>query len=153
MSDKKLFVLFLIPALLLFAGYGVWAMTRSDDKPSESSPSTTNTAPQTSSQSPTSNPDSPVSSDVSKPLTRSEVATHSSKDDCWTIIDGNVYDLTSYIPRHPGGDDILEACGTDGSSLFNQRQTAGGESVGSGTPHSGNANSQLQSLLIGELAS
>jgi cytochrome b involved in lipid metabolism len=85
-------------------------------------------------------------------LTRSEVAQHDSASDCWTIIDGSVYDLTSYIPRHPGGDDILEACGTDGSSLFNQRQTDDGQSVGSGTPHSGNAKSQLQSLFVGQLA-
>ncbi len=84
--------------------------------------------------------------------TLSEVATHNSEDDCWTVIDGSVYDITSYIPRHPGGDEILRACGSDGSSLFNQRQTESGEDVGSGTPHSSNAKSQLERLKIGQLA-
>ncbi len=90
----------------------------------------------------------PVASDG---FSAEEVASHSTEDDCWTIIDGNVYDLTTYIPRHQGGDEILRACGVDGSSLFNQRKTDSGEQVGSGTPHSSNAARQLESLKIGEL--
>jgi hypothetical protein len=85
--------------------------------------------------------------------TAAQVAEHAKVDDCWTIVNGNVYDITAYIPRHPGGqDEILEACGTDGTSLFTQRRTAGGDNVGSGTPHSSNAASQLESLKIGTLA-
>lgn len=84
--------------------------------------------------------------------TTAQVAEHSTKDDCWTIVNDNVYDITAYIPRHPGGQkDILEACGTDGTSLFTERKTAGGESVGSGTPHSSRAADQLESLKIGTL--
>lgn len=78
-----------------------------------------------------------------------EVKDHNSKDDCWTIINGNVYDITSYVPRHPGGDEILRACGEDGTSLFTQRQDSSGNDVGSGTPHSSSAASQLESLKIG----
>lgn len=152
MSNKKLFVLFLVPALVLFAGYGVWALTKTDNKSRESTSLTSaGTSTQAGNGASDSNPDATVGGEVAEPLTRAEVARHDSRDDCWTIIDGNVYDLTSYIPRHPGGDDILEACGTDGSSLFNQRQTESGEPVGSGTPHSGSAKSQLQSLLVGKL--
>lgn len=82
-----------------------------------------------------------------------EVATHKSADDCWTIISGNVYDITSYIPRHPGGEDeIVAACGKDGTSLFTERKTEDGQSVGSGTPHSSSAASQLESLKVGTLA-
>ncbi len=84
-------------------------------------------------------------------FTSTEVSQHSSADDCWTIIDGKVYDITTYVPRHPGGNEIQLACGTDGSSLFNNRTTAGGEKIGSGTPHNSNAASQLSSLQIGEL--
>lgn len=84
--------------------------------------------------------------------TAAEVAMHDSEADCWTIVDGTVYDLTEYIPRHRGGDEILRACGGDGSSLFNERQTADGEAVGSGTPHSSNAGNQLADLEIGTLA-
>lgn len=84
-------------------------------------------------------------------FTISEVAVHNSESDCWTTINGSVYDITSYVPRHPGGDEILLACGTDGTSLFTQRQTTEGEQIGSGTPHSSNATSQLTSFQIGVL--
>jgi hypothetical protein len=84
--------------------------------------------------------------------TITEVATHNSATDCWTIVSGNVYDITSYIPRHPGGEEILQACGTDGTTLFTQRQTTDGENIGSGTPHSSSANNQLAALQIGVLA-
>lgn len=85
-------------------------------------------------------------------ITLEQVSQRSSATDCWTIIDGSVYDITSYVPRHPGGDEILLACGTDGSSLFNQRTTADGQEIGSGTPHSSSAARQLQAYKIGELA-
>lgn len=53
-------------------------------------------------------------------IARMTVASHNSRQSCWTIINGNVYDLTSWIPQHPGGEDnILKLCGTDGSADFN----------------------------------
>lgn len=53
-------------------------------------------------------------------FTMAEVATHNSAQSCWSAINGNVYDLTSWIPNHPGGPDkILQLCGTDGSAKFN----------------------------------
>lgn len=84
-------------------------------------------------------------------FTAEEVKKHDSKADCWTIISDSVYDITSYIPRHPGGDEILRACGEDATTLFTQRQTSDGESVGSGSPHSNNAQEQLNKLKIGTL--
>lgn len=49
-----------------------------------------------------------------------EVAAHASRTSCWSTINGNVYDLTSWIPKHPGGEEaILKICGKDGSSKFN----------------------------------
>ena len=84
--------------------------------------------------------------------TGAEVDTHFSAADCWTIIDDGVYDISSYVPRHPGGDEILRACGGDGTTLFESRQTEDGEQVGSGTPHSGSATNLLNGFLIGELA-
>lgn len=84
-------------------------------------------------------------------ITKDEVATHNSKASCWTIIDSNVYDLTSYVSGHSGGSEILRACGVDGSSLFNSRETASGQEVGSGSPHSSNAKSDLKDLHIGSV--
>ena len=38
---------------------------------------------------------------------------------CWSAIDGNVYDLTKWIPKHPGGTTVIRAiCGKDGTSAF-----------------------------------
>jgi hypothetical protein len=85
-------------------------------------------------------------------ISEAEVAAKATADECWTIIDGSVYDITAYIPRHPGGETILAACGTDGTSLFTERTSDNGEEVGSGTPHSSNATAQLESFKIGELA-
>lgn len=81
-----------------------------------------------------------------------EVAQHTKVDDCWTIINGGVYNITNYVPMHPGGDEILRTCGTDGSSLFTERKTDSGELIGSGTPHSNTAENQLSSYKIGELS-
>lgn len=38
---------------------------------------------------------------------------------CWTVIDGNVYDLTKWIPAHRGGpQSIIFLCGKDGTSAY-----------------------------------
>lgn len=89
--------------------------------------------------------------DDNSAITAAVVATHSSADDCWTIVSGKVYNITEYIPRHPGGDTILQACGTDGTTLFTERTTEDGQTVGSGTVHSGGAASQLEGFLLGDL--
>lgn len=49
-----------------------------------------------------------------------EVLTHKDASSCWTAINGNVYDLTSWVSKHPGGQEaILGICGKDGSIAFN----------------------------------
>lgn len=81
-----------------------------------------------------------------------DVAAHATETDCWAIIDGSVYDITEYIPRHPGGDDILRACGVDATTQFSQRMTPDGEKIGSGLPHSSNAAGLLEQYKLGELS-
>lgn len=52
-------------------------------------------------------------------FTTTQVAAHNSASDCWSIINGSVYNLTSWINRHPGGSQgILSICGKDGTSAF-----------------------------------
>ena len=85
-------------------------------------------------------------------VSAAELAVHNKKEDCWTSVNGLVYDITEYIPKHPGGDEILLACGTDGTSLFTERQTSDGDKIGSGTPHSSSASKQLEAYKIGTLA-
>ena len=49
-----------------------------------------------------------------------EVAQHNSPSDCWSAIDGKVYNLTQWIDRHPGGAFVIKSlCGNDGSAGFN----------------------------------
>lgn len=54
-----------------------------------------------------------------KTYTLAEVQAANSKTKCWSIISGNVYDLTPFTPGHPGGQAaILGLCGKDGTAAF-----------------------------------
>ena len=48
-----------------------------------------------------------------KSYTLADVASHAVKADCWMAVEGKVYDVTSFIPSHPGGEAILLGCGKD----------------------------------------
>ncbi len=146
MSNKKLGLILLAVVAILFLGFVAWQLMFSDKAaaPADTTANQSDTAQPQSEETPNSN--------AATTYTMAQVATHNSADDCWTIIDGKVYDITSYIPRHPGGDEILRACGTDGTSLFERRETSSGESVGSGSPHSANAARELAALQVGTLA-
>lgn len=37
-----------------------------------------------------------------KTYTAQEVAKHNLRNDCWIIVDGEVYDVTEYVDEHPG---------------------------------------------------
>ncbi|KAG5365911.1 Cytochrome b2 [Yarrowia sp. B02] len=48
-----------------------------------------------------------------------EVAKHNSKDSCWVILHGKAYDLTEFLPEHPGGQAIiLKYAGRDATKAF-----------------------------------
>lgn len=53
-------------------------------------------------------------------LTMTELAKHNSKTDCWELINGQVYDLSTYTSSnmHPGGEAILKGCGQDATAMF-----------------------------------
>ena len=70
-----------------------------------------------------------------------DVAAHNKEKDLWIIIDGKVYDVTSFTDEHPGGvDTLLDVAGMDGTAEF--------EGVG----HSDSARNDLAKYLVGELA-
>lgn len=52
-------------------------------------------------------------------FTLAEVASHATADDCWSVVNGTVYDLTTWIAQHPGGPSPIESmCGQDATSAF-----------------------------------
>lgn len=54
------------------------------------------------------------------PIPFTDVERRNTAQDCWSVVDGVVYDLTAFIARHPAGaSDIEEMCGTDASEEFN----------------------------------
>lgn len=47
------------------------------------------------------------------------VAKHATAADCWSIINGKVYNLTTWVGGHPAGPSYIEAiCGIDGSAAY-----------------------------------
>jgi salicylate hydroxylase len=74
-----------------------------------------------------------------RPVTREEVALHNTKDDCWVIIRGKVYDITAWAPHHPGGGGIA-------------RMYAGKEATAEfGDYHSAQAVAHMAHFCIGDL--
>ncbi len=48
-----------------------------------------------------------------------EVAQHNTPEDCWTAINGEVANITSFFGKHPGGDENLgKACGKEATEIF-----------------------------------
>ena len=74
-----------------------------------------------------------------------DVAEHATIDDCWMAIEGTVYDLTAYVPRHPTPPSVLaEWCGREA--------TEGMRTKGRGRDHSASAWAQLERYALGPLA-
>ncbi|XP_042058470.1 cytochrome B5-like protein [Salvia splendens] len=57
-------------------------------------------------------------SQASKEYTKADVSSHNKRTDCWIIIKDKVYDVTSYVEEHPGGDAILVHAGDDSTEGF-----------------------------------
>ena len=79
---------------------------------------------------------------TSKTFTMAEVALHADATSCYSVVNGSVYDLTTWIPKHPGGERAIKnICGKDGTDGFN------GKHGGKPQPES-----MLASFKIGTLA-
>lgn len=51
--------------------------------------------------------------------TMDEVKKRNTASACWSVIDGNIYDLTKWIPIHRGGPQAITfLCGKDGTSAY-----------------------------------
>ena len=76
-------------------------------------------------------------------LVASEISKHSTAKDCWSIVNGNVYNLTTYVQSHPGGAGVIKnICGRDGSGAFNNQHGS-----------SAKPNNVLSRFLLGSVGS
>jgi L-lactate dehydrogenase (cytochrome) len=54
-----------------------------------------------------------------KKLSGDEVSKHDTRESCWVIIHGKAYDVTEFLPEHPGGPKIiLKYAGKDATEEF-----------------------------------
>ena len=84
---------------------------------------------------------SPTASSGLTKLTIEEVSKNDSVTSCWSIIYGNVFNLTKWITKHPGGAEKIRAiCGKDGTNSFERQHTG-----------DGGASNQLSAYFIGKL--
>lgn len=60
------------------------------------------------------------------------------------IISGKVYNVTAYIPTHPGGPEILQGCGKDATQMFATKGDKNEE-------HSNLATQTMAKYYIGDL--
>jgi len=77
---------------------------------------------------------------MSESLTYSDVSAHSTKKDLYVVIHDKVYNASSFVDEHPGGEEVLlDVGGQDATEAF--------EDVG----HSDEAREILDGLLVGDL--
>jgi len=101
-------------------------------------PAPTPAAPAPTPAAPAPTPAAPAATPTPSPTPTAEVITqagytmekvreNNSASSCWSIINGNVYDLTKWISSHPGGRSAITGiCGRDGTSSFNGRHRGDG---------------------------
>ncbi|KFK37426.1 cytochrome b5 [Arabis alpina] len=69
-----------------------------------------------------------------------DVAKHKCKNDCWILIHGKVYDVSTFMDEHPGGDNVLLAVtGKDASIDFDD------------VSHSKDAKETMKKYCIGDV--
>ncbi|AOW03954.1 uncharacterized protein YALI1_D15063g [Yarrowia lipolytica] len=82
----------------------------------------------------------PTDTAEKKIFTLKQVAEHKDRNDLWMIINGKVYDISSFVDEHPGGEEVLlDAGGTEATNAF--------DDVG----HSEDAYGILNDLYVGEV--
>ncbi len=58
---------------------------------------------------------------MSRSFSPEEVARHNTAEDCWIIVNGQVFDVTRFLAEHPGGKKVLlKVAGQDASAQFAQ---------------------------------
>lgn len=54
-------------------------------------------------------------------VTPAQLALHDKNTDAWLAVRGKVYNVTEYLPFHPGGpEELMRGAGKDATALFDQ---------------------------------
>jgi L-lactate dehydrogenase (cytochrome) len=56
---------------------------------------------------------------MTKLVSAAAVQSHQTRESCWIVVEGRIYDMTSFSPTHPGGADIIYAyAGRDATQAY-----------------------------------
>jgi cytochrome b involved in lipid metabolism len=90
-------------------------------------------------------PGRPATPAAERRYTAAEVGQHRTQKDCWMVIDGQVYDISSYFEVHPAEPAILLPwCGKEATQAYRTKTL--------GRPHSARADAMLPKYRIGVFA-
>lgn len=146
---KTLLASLALPALLLLTSCGEGSQEQSPAEDQEAEQAETTELDEADSgedpieeeQAEEDQPEGTDSEGAEQAISMAEVESNDSPDSCWAVLDETVYDLTTWIEEHPGGEARIEQlCGTDATEDFGAQH--GGDSA---------PESQLAELEIGEL--
>ncbi|XP_010523828.1 PREDICTED: cytochrome B5-like [Tarenaya hassleriana] len=77
---------------------------------------------------------------MAKVISFQELAKHKCRNNCWILIHGKVYDVSSFMDEHPGGDNLLlSVTGKDASDDFDD------------VSHSEEAKGMMKRFYIGDV--
>ena len=127
-SDEKLYILF--NASFADASAAVSLLSKVPGEvlrgpaPTPAAPAPTPAAPAAT---PTPSPTPTAEVTTQTGYTMAKVKENNSSASCWSVISGNVYNLTQWINSHPGGPSVIRGlCGVDGTSSFNGKHRGDG---------------------------
>lgn len=139
---KKLLAVSIIMFSIFMSYVAVGGFLQKQQK--ESAAEMTTTSPTATS---TPSTGSSTNTSATKTYTSSEVSAHSTTNDCWLIINDNVYDVSKFLAEHPGGaSTIIPYCGKEATRAFDTQDR------GSRGGHSSSASSMLIDYQIGTLS-
>ena len=152
LSTISLFIFGVVVTAILVAGLVFYQNQKDNNLPINNTTQIgLNSKQQLSSNTKSNSNTNSTSTTNTKVLDMKELAKHNTENDCWLLISGKVYNITSYFGKHPGGNgNMLATCGTDATDAY-MTKDPNATTSGSRPAHSGRAQSLLQNYYIGDL--
>lgn len=84
-------------------------------------------------------------------LDMTEIIKHNKQTDCWMLISGKIYDITSFFGSHPGGNNVMiSSCGKDATDAYKTKDPNATSTSGGRGGHSFNAQNLLSEYYLGD---